>query len=166
MRSAECGMRSCTGRSMTAATLHLTFRTPHSTFRIQTRRDVAQCGDRRLRRLPFEGTQRLATHREGVCPGRGPLRRILRPLLRRTVELGRRGPPGDPRLAGGAATTRPGQALGRAGALSVAHVLPVSEYDARPRGEPRQSGTHAEGGAGAAGAPGPLRGPGSVRRGG
>src|SRR5947208_3482178 len=68
----------------------LLFRVPPSAFRVLPSRDQRAPGDLRLRRVPLQGAKRLAPHRQGVCPGRGRFRGVLRAVLRRRVELGGR----------------------------------------------------------------------------
>src|SRR3989442_1168154 len=61
--------------------------------------------DRRLRRLPREGTKRFSPYGQGLRAGRAGLRRVLRPLLRRDLGPGGGGPGGHSgRAAGGGAT--------------------------------------------------------------
>src|SRR5436190_598067 len=111
--------------------------------------------DRGLRRVPRKGAQRLAPYRQGVRARRKRLRRVLYRLLRWRVELRRRGPPGDPGLAGKHATAWPRQALRRARSLGAADVLPVPEHHARAGAEPREGGAHAPTGTHAPRATGP-----------
>src|SRR5207247_713182 len=86
------------------------------------------------------------------------LRRVLYRLLRWRVGLRRRGPAGDPWLAGKHAAAWPRQALRRARSLGAADVLPVPEHDARAGAEPREGGAHAPAGAHAPRGPGPRGG--------
>src|SRR5947208_1539883 len=122
----------------------LLFRVPPSAFRVLPSRDQRAPGNLRLHRLSREGAQRLPPHGEGLCPRRRRLRGVLRPLLRRPLELGRCRPAGGPGLARRHAAARPGQALGGARPLGAAHVLPVPRRHARARGQPRQGRAHAE----------------------
>src|SRR3989440_8270477 len=135
----------------------LLFRVPPSAFRVLPSRDQRAPGDLRLRRVPRQGAKRLAPHRQGVCPGRGRFRGVLRAVLRRRVELGGRRPARRSGLARRDAAARARQALGGAGALGVAHVLPVSRRHARARREPCQGRPHAEARAQPSHAPGSRR---------
>src|SRR2546428_571445 len=117
--------------------------------------DTRRPRDRRVRGVPGQGAERLAAHGEGVRARRGGVRGVLRSVLRRPVELGRRGPARDPRLPRKSRGAGPGAPLGRAGAVGAAHVLPLLEPHPGGAGQSREERPHPEAGGPAARLPRP-----------